>query len=116
MPRAKGMPKKGERSEEPVGLGEIVSGLLRQRPFAHGAKIGKLAAQWGAVVGERLAAETAPVRLEGGTLTVAVSTGPWGSQARFLADEIREKANESLGEGVVERVRIVVSEDRPKPL
>ncbi|MEX1045862.1 MAG: DUF721 domain-containing protein [Actinomycetota bacterium] len=110
------MPKKGERSEDPVGLGDIVSGLLQQRPFAQGAKIGKLAAGWASVVGDRLANETAPVRLESGTLTVAVSTGPWGSQAKFLAEEIRKKANESLGEGVVERVRIVVSEDRPKPL
>jgi len=43
---------------------------------------------------------------------VAASTGPWGAQVRFLAEQIRRRANEALGEGSVVTVRVVV---RPEP-
>jgi hypothetical protein len=45
-----------------------------------------------------------------------VSSGPWGAQARFLAEEIRRKANEAIGSEEVDRVTIVVREDPRKPL
>ncbi len=51
--------------------------------------------------------------LDGGILVVATSDGPWGAQVRFLADEIRKKANASLGSEAVRRVQVVV---RPESL
>jgi hypothetical protein len=71
------------------------------------------------VVGERLARETRPARLEAGTLTVQAVSGPWGSQARFLGEEIRARANRALGSDDVKRVQVVVAPDldeRSKPL
>jgi hypothetical protein len=59
-------------------------------------------------VGERLAKATQPASLEGGVLVVRASDGPWGAQAAYLADEIRNRADEALGGGVVTRVRVVV--------
>ena len=105
-----------ERKNDAVPIAEILGGLFGERAFAGGLSVGRLAARWPSVVGERLAAETAPARLEGRTLTVAVSTGPWGAQARFLAEEIRRKANEALGSEEVDRVTIVVRDDPHKPL
>ena len=57
-----------------------------------------------------------PLKRDGRTLTVAVTTGPWGAQARFLAEEIRRKANEALGSEEVDKVTIVVRDDPHKPL
>ena len=108
-----------ERSSEPSRVGDVVRGLLGRREFARGMGVGKLARSWPEVVGERLAAETRPARLEAGTLVVTATSGPWGSQARFLEKEIRERANEVLGGAEVKRVQVVVepaSSDRPKPL
>ena len=62
--------------------------------------IATLASAWPELVGERLAEATQPVSLEGGVLTVRATDGPWGSQARYLAEEIRERADEALGGGV----------------
>jgi len=107
---------KRERSRDAVPIGDILGGLFGERALTGGLQIGRLAARWPSVVGERLASETAPSRLEGRTLTVAVSSGPWGAQARFLADEIRRRANEALGSEEVERVTIVVRDDPRKPL
>ena len=111
-----GLRKKRERSYETVPISDILGGLLGERAMAGGMAVGRLAAGWSAVVGERLASETAPARLEGRTLTIAVSTGPWGAQARFLAEEIRRKANEALGTEEVDRVVIVVRDDPRRPL
>src|SRR6266516_3893813 len=84
-PRPRRDPPGRQRSPEPAALGEVMSGLMRDRVLAGGLRVGLLARTWPQVVGERLAAETAPVRLDGGILVVAAADGPWGAQARFLA-------------------------------
>lgn len=113
MPHSKGWRRrKDERTMHDTPLGDVVEGLLRERAFARGLSIGRLAVGWENVVGPRLAAESAPVSLDAGVLVVATSSGPWGAQARFLADEIRKKANAALGSDEVRKVQIVV---RPEP-
>ena len=113
MPHSKGFRhRQDERTLQEVPLGEVVDGLLKERTFARGMPIGQLASGWADVVGPRLAAASAPVSLEGGVLVVAATTGPWGAQVRFLADQIRVRADEALGAGSVAMVRVVV---RPDP-
>jgi predicted nucleic acid-binding Zn ribbon protein len=117
MPHSKGWKtRRDERSLEEARLGDVLEGLMRERTFARGVPIGRLASQWTAVVGPRLASETAPVTLEQGVLVVAASSGPWGAQARFLGEEIRRKANEALGTDEVTRVQVVVRGDPRKAL
>lgn len=108
--------RRDRRTLEETRIGDVLDGLLRERVFARGLPIGHLASQWEAVVGARLAAETAPVTLEHGVLVVAASTGAWGAQARFLVDAIRDRANEALGVEHVKRVQIVVRADPRKAL
>jgi hypothetical protein len=48
------------------------------------------------------------VSLAGGTLLVEVSTAAWAVQLRFLEEEIRRRANETIGTGSVRTVRVVV--------
>ncbi len=90
------------------GLGVI----SRERVFARGLAVGRLAGGWEAIVGPRLAAESAPVSLDAGVLVIAASSGPWGAQARFLGEEIRKKVNATLGSEEVRKVQVVV---RPEP-
>lgn len=97
-------------------IGEILDGLLRERAFARGVPIGRLTASWGEVVGPRLARESAPVSLDGGVLVVAASSGPWGAQVRFLAEEVRRRANETLGSQEVRKVQVVVHPEPRKGL
>jgi predicted nucleic acid-binding Zn ribbon protein len=113
MPSSKGWKgRKDERTLNDTRIGEVLDGLLLERSFARGLPIGRLAAGWTEMVGPRLAAESAPVSLDGGVLVVAASSGPWGAQVRFLAEEIRKKVNLALGDGTVGRVQVVV---RPDP-
>ena len=117
MPHSKGFRhRKDERTLHEIPIGEVVDGLLKERAFARGMPIGQLASGWADVVGPRLAAESAPVSLEGGILVVAATSGPWGAQVRFLADQIRVRAEEALGAGTVATVRVVVRGDPRKRL
>jgi predicted nucleic acid-binding Zn ribbon protein len=113
MPNAKGWRgRRDERSGDAFRLGDIVDGLMQEEAFSRGIPIAELASKWPQIVGERLAAETAPASLEGGLLTVSATNGPWGAQARFLHEQIRSKANQALGSPIIETVRVVVRNTR----
>ena len=110
MPHSKGFANKKERrSGDPVPLGEIVDELMRDDVFAPGIPIATLIRTWPELVGDGLSKATTPVSLEGGILTVRAADGPWGSQARYFTEQIRERADRALGEGSVSAVRIVVA-------
>ena len=90
MPNAKGWrSRRDERTGEAISLGDVVDGLMREEVFSRGIPVAELASKWRQIVGDRLAAETAPAALEGGLLTVSATNGPWGAQARFLHEQIR---------------------------
>lgn len=113
MPSAKGWSRRRvPRSEDPVPIGDVVDALMREELFVRGRPVAELVRSWPAIVGARVAAETAPASLEEGVLTVEASDGPWGAQARFLVDEIARRANETLGVETVRRVRVVVRNRR----
>jgi hypothetical protein len=96
------------RSEELKPVGGVLREAMDSERFRLGLALGRLARSWDEVVGERLARETTPYRLEDGGLVVAVSTAAWGAQVRFLTHDIRRRANEVLGSDEVRAVRIVV--------
>lgn len=109
MPHSKGFTNRADvRSSDAVSIGDVVDRLLAEDVFQRGMPVAKLARAWPEVVGERLAEATTPVSLEAGCLVVRAADGPWGSQARYLADEIRTRADGALGGGVVTSIRIVV--------
>jgi hypothetical protein len=114
VPHSKGFERrKDARSTDPVSIGEIVDGLMAEDVFSRGMPLAELAKAWPDIVGERLALATTPVRLEHGVLTVGVSSGPWGAQARFLQEEIRVRADAALGGDKVRAIQIVVRPGEP---
>jgi predicted nucleic acid-binding Zn ribbon protein len=87
------------RSDEPQALGVVLDALGAERRLAAGLILGNLGRRWHAVVGERLAEESAPAGLEGGVLLVKASSAAWAAQIKFLAKEIREAANRVIEAG-----------------
>src|SRR5215470_19947228 len=109
MPHSKGFGRrKDPRTRDLVQIGAVVDALMEEDVFSRGMPIATLARRWPELVGERLARATQPASLDGGVLLVRASDGPWGAQARYLADEIRERADQALGKGSVRTVRVVV--------
>lgn len=59
---------------------------------------------WPEVVGAAISSRARPLRIINGTLTVAVSSGPWMQELTFLKGMIREKLNTKLGSEVVKEI------------
>lgn len=97
-----------ERTPEAEGLGRVLDGLLRERPWKTGLAVGGLARQWSTVVGDRLAEESRPAGLEAGVLTVKASSAAWAAQIQFLSEEVARRANEAMGVSAVTSVRVLV--------
>jgi len=113
MPHSKGFHRRADvRTNDPVSIGDVVDRLLAEDVFQRGMPVATLVRAWPEVVGERLAEATTPVSLEAGCLVVRAADGPWGSQATYLADEIKTRADQALGGGVVQTIRIVVGTQR----
>jgi predicted nucleic acid-binding Zn ribbon protein len=100
------------RSERTESLGSVLDSLAADRPLRSGLALGELGRRWEAVVGERLARECSPAALDGGLLVVRASSAAWAAQVKFLAEEVRERANGVLGFDAVRAVRVAVQEAR----
>jgi predicted nucleic acid-binding Zn ribbon protein len=112
-PRGDGAGISGETSAgELQEVGRVLREALGEPRFKRGLALGRLARAWEDVVGPRLARETAPASLDEGGLVVAVSSGAWGAQVRFLTREIRQRANQVLGTEEIRAVRVVVGRPR----
>jgi predicted nucleic acid-binding Zn ribbon protein len=101
---------RSERSEEVQPIGSVLDSLAVGRSLASGMALGQLGRQWAAVVGDRLARECSPAGLEGGSLLVRASSAAWAAQVKFLAGEVRDRANQVLGVAAVREVRVAVED------
>jgi predicted nucleic acid-binding Zn ribbon protein len=122
-----------DRGPRPVGesLDDVVAGLTpprqRGRPTADGQDhpptmsaeggptsavvLGTLFSRWEELVGPAVARHARPIRLEGGSLIVAVDQPPWATQMRVLAPGILERLREETGERL-DRLEVVVRPER----
>jgi predicted nucleic acid-binding Zn ribbon protein len=71
------------------------------------ATLGTVFSRWEELVGAAVARHTRPLRLEGGTLVVAVDQPPWATQVRVLAPGILARLTEETGE-LLDRLQVVV--------
>lgn len=125
-PAAAPVPESGPAWRADLGL-RSVSALLPRvtRPAfkKRSPAAAQLIADWPAVVGPVMAAQTLPRGLTGGTLTIACS-GPVAMELQHLAPQLIGRINMAMGQGLVERLRFVQATlkapprpaARPKPV
>lgn len=95
---------KRARMRFPRPLSELFAESLQGLAMAkrlHEADIWRI---WPEVVGPVVASRAQPLRIINGTLTVAVSSGPWMQELTFLKPIMQQKLNERLGGEVVREI------------
>jgi hypothetical protein len=97
----------------PRQLAALMPGVTRPAFRRRAPATAQVMADWGAIVGPALAAETTPRGLSSGTLTIACA-GPVAMELAHLADELRARINAHLGRQTVTRLRFV--QTLPPPL
>jgi len=88
------------------GLAELVPGLTKAAYKKRSPAGALLMSNWTAIVGPRLAGETAPKKLSGTQLTIACS-GPMAMELQHLSATLIERINIHAGRKLVERLRFV---------
>jgi hypothetical protein len=103
----------------PPRAGRALQGLVKALDARFGQGAEGLKARWREIAGETLAARTEPVKLvkgrggAGAVLEIRVD-GPAAALIQHQAPEILARVRLFLGEGAVERLRIVQGPVRPK--
>jgi hypothetical protein len=90
----------------PRPLAALVPGLVRPAFRRRAPATAQVLADWEAIVGPALAAETLPRRLSAGTLTIACA-GPVAMELQHLSEALRARINGHLGQTAVTRLRFV---------
>ena len=67
---------------------------------------------WPEAVGEEIAAHASPVAERDGTVTVACDAATWAQELDLLQGDLLRRLQQTLGEGVCERLRFVVGDGR----
>ena len=95
---------KRPRMRFPLPLSDVVRVELTTLGLAERLREAEIWRLWPEVVGPVVAARAMPLRIIKGTLTVAVSSGPWKQELTFLKGMMIEKLNERLGGEVVREI------------
>jgi hypothetical protein len=95
-------------------LAQLVPGVTRPVFKKRSPAGATLMADWAAIVGPRLAAETEPRKLSRGQLTIACA-GPMALELQHAADALIQRINTHAGTALVERLRFVQDHIMPRP-
>lgn len=106
-PASRACPPRRQRNEDPQPLAAAIDGLIGANGWALAAATGSVFGRWAQIVGADLAAHTVPEGLADGELTVTADSTAWATQVRLLAGQLVRRLNTELGDGVVQRVKVL---------
>lgn len=69
---------------------------------------------WPKAVGRKIAVQTQPDGLRGGTLFIKTTSSVWVQQLHFMKEEIRQKLNELAGKDAIKEIRFSVGHEISK--
>jgi len=94
-----------------ISLAKLLPRLLLQAGDSAESREQSVFAAWTAAVGLQVHKASAPLRLDGKTLVVAVVDATWRSQLARMRGQILFKINSILGAALVTRFDLVVNEE-----
>jgi hypothetical protein len=94
------------RNFSPRGIAGLLAPVVRPAFKKRAPAAAQLLADWEALAGPDFSARAAPVKLAGGTLTLAC-TGPMAMELQYAAPQLIARLNLALGRQTVERLRFV---------
>ncbi len=103
------------RGDGPQPFGSGIKKLLADRGWEERAAMGGVFGNWEGIVGRDLAEHTSPGAFEDGELVVNCDSPAWAQQVRLLAGQLVRRLNEELGDGAVQRVKVVGPQSARKP-
>lgn len=106
-------PEESKRTFTALPLAQLVPGIARPVFRKRSPAGATVLADWAAIVGPRLAAQTEPRKLSRGTLTLACA-GPLALELQHAAEMLIERINIHCGTQAVQRLRLVHDHVAPR--
>jgi predicted nucleic acid-binding Zn ribbon protein len=88
-------------------LDDVVTSLAGPRTTAKA--LGSVFTDWAAIVGDTVAEQTTPLRLERGVLLIGVAQPAWAAQLKFMRNDLVARCASHLGPGVVTTIELRVT-------
>lgn len=101
-----------DRGERPVRAGELVDAVLERAGVRKQVLRTELLEEWNEIVGEGIARVTRPVKVSGQALIVEVRSSAWLQELEMMKYELMKKLNAGRGDGRIERLVLVLAEER----
>ena len=99
---------------DPERIGKLLGAAGSAFGLASPAQVGKVWAEWRAIVGPGIAAHAEPTSLREGTLRVRADSPAWATELGYLGGEIKARVNRAVGSELVREVRVWIG-PRRKP-
>jgi len=99
--------------DDMVRLKDLLVPVGKKLRLEDPAASGLIWSRWPQIVGDDVARNAEPTSLKEGVLRVRTTSPTWATELSYLADDIRERANEAVGREVVRQVKIWTS---PAPI
>jgi hypothetical protein len=90
-------------------ISSIADDALRRLDPAGRRHFARAVAAWNDAVGEEIARHTQGLSIRDAELTVAVDSPVWANELTLLAEDLRSKVNQQLGQELVRSLRFTVS-------
>jgi predicted nucleic acid-binding Zn ribbon protein len=97
---------------DPHHLSDALEEVGRQLGLSSPGAFAAVVATWSEVVGPDVATHARVRSLQDGECTVEVDEPAWATRVRYLGPELRRRANERSGSGIVSSVTVVVKTPR----
>lgn len=98
----------------PQPIGDILSAAFKKRGMAFRLEENNVFKLWPKAVGEQIAAQTKPDRLNAGTLFVRTTSSVWVHELHFMKEDIRNKLNQLARKTAVRDIHFTVGYQPPK--
>jgi len=95
-------------------IGEILYSTLKRRGMAAKIEENAVLKLWPKAVGRKIAIQTQPEGLRGGTLFVKTTSSIWVQQLHFMKEDILQKLNELAGKETIKEIRFSVGHEISK--
>ena len=88
-------------------LKTAIANFLKKAGLEKGVSQNNALLIWKETVGEKVSQNTAPEKVESGTLYVKASNPTWRQELMFKKEEILKKLNKRLGEKTIKEIKFI---------
>jgi predicted nucleic acid-binding Zn ribbon protein len=100
---------------QPQQVGDLLAKYLNRSGLAPKVEAASVLGEWADRVGPQIAAVTQPLRVNEGTLFVAVSTSAWMMELNLMKGELMRHLNAGKGKGKLQQLVFVMGEGPGHP-